>query len=113
MTYQLAGDPVRTPMPVAPRRLHDRDRATGRALIAVEPHQHQPLMHHVRTDPALAALDQLLDLAHERVDQLRPLHARGHRPPSITRGDIPADRLRIHARQRCCGLRAAVTREIT
>ena len=55
-----------------PRRLGLGHRPAGGALIAGEAHGHDPLVHHVGPDLGLGALDELLDLLEERVDQPGP-----------------------------------------
>jgi hypothetical protein len=50
-------------VPSPPTGLVLRDRAPGGALIPVEPHCDQPLVHHIRTDTPPGAVHPLLTLS--------------------------------------------------
>ncbi len=58
--------------PSAVVRLHRRDRPPGRALRPGEPQRDQLVVRDVGADLAVRALDPLLDLRQELIDQLRP-----------------------------------------
>src|SRR5581483_12323655 len=86
-------------VPITPRRLDLRDRASRGALVGPEPHRDQPLMHLVGTDLALRPINELLDFRQERIDQPRPATRRERVTANIPHPDIPSDGLRITADQ--------------
>ena len=76
-------DPRPRPPPVllAPPALGLRDRPPGRALRPLIPHRDQLRVRLISADPPARAIDQLLDLRRERVDQRPPPLARSGSPP--------------------------------
>ena len=75
--------PVHPHPPQAVVPLHRRDRPAGRALRTGVPQRDQLVVRDVRTQPALRALDPLLELRQVLIDQLRPRTPAGRstRPP--------------------------------
>ena len=92
---------LRDPRPVAPAParlpgfLHLRDRPPGRPLRPPVAHRRDLPVRHIRADLALAPVDQLLDLRHERVDQPRPRHPGQRIPARLPDRHVPGDRLRV------------------
>ena len=92
--------PIRPAVPGPPPGLRRRHCPPRGPLIPGEPHRGQPLMHHIGPHLALGPVHPLLDLAHERVDQLGPRHRLRHRPAQIPGLRIPAHCFRIRLAQR-------------
>ena len=64
--------PVAAAMAGPPRLLGLGHRPAGGALVAGEAHGHEALVHLVGADDAVGAIDKLLDLLQERVDEAWP-----------------------------------------
>jgi len=87
------------PVTAAPARLpgflHLRDRPASGPLRPPVAHRRDLPVRHIRPDLALAPVDQLFDLRHERIDQPRP-DGPGQRIPARLPGrNIPGNRLRV------------------
>ena len=85
------------PRPVHPHptqavvTLHRGDRAPGRALRAGVPERDQLVVRDVGAQPTLGALDPLLELGQELIDQLRPRRGPVRQRTGLTGRDVPAD----------------------
>ena len=89
-----SGDPrpEHPPMPGPIRVLRRGHRPAGRAFTTREPHRQQPFVDHIRADPAVRALHQLLDLRQELVDRFRPrlpAHPADCPPPAAAHTGAP------------------------
>ena len=92
---------VPPPVLVAPTALGLRDRPPRRAIRPLIAHRDQHPMHHISPHRRAGAIDQLIDLRRERVNQ-RPLPRPCRQPATrrVPRRDQPRDRLVITPRQR-------------
>src|SRR4029077_20958491 len=87
------------PVTAAPARLpgflHLRDRPPSGPLRPPAAHRRDLPVRHIRPDLALAPVDELFDLRHERIDQPRPDDPGQRVPARLPGRDIPGNRLRV------------------
>jgi len=90
-----------------PRRLGLGHGPASGALVADEAHGQQVLMDHVGADVALGALDELLDLLHEGIDDALPTQGGDGDEPGVAPAHVELDGLGVAAGQTAGGFGAA------